>query len=252
VPAPASSSSYVFRLIAIIVVAAGAGTVALFFALRPYLARGPSTTLPRATSAPLDLAAELEKGRQALAARNPRQARHLLQAAVAGIPDRPASAQQRELMQLWRQADLLSDLLHLSLQEILQHATLVGDEEEWREEFAAHRNRALFLNDVIKRDSRGRPALLTYVVRSGKATARLAVEDLTLWSQVPLDDTPEVAFGARLASCEREEGGGWVFHFLPDSGVLLTEPAVVRLWLPEAKLKDVLKSQARWLDLEER
>jgi hypothetical protein len=252
---PVAASSHLLPLIAVIVVAAGAGTVGLFFLVRPFLARDSGAPSTHAEPAIPDLAAVMEEGRQALAARNPRRARRILTQVAETVRSRPGSAspaQQHELEQLSRQVDLLANLSQLSLQEILQHATQVSDDDEWREEFADHRGRAVFFNDVVKRDSRGRPALATYVVRSGKATARLALEDLTLWEQVPLDDAPEVMFGAKLASCEREDGGGWVFHFLPASGVLVTEPAAVLGWLPEARLKDVLNRQAQWLGLEER
>jgi hypothetical protein len=252
------STSHLFRLIAVIVLAAGTGTAGLFFLVRPYLVRErpPTSTPPRPPE--FGFTEVMETGRQALAARNPRQARRILMEALEEARDHPGTLgmpQQRELQQLARQAELLANLQHLSLQEILQEATQVNDEDEWRLEFADHRGRAVFFDDVVKRDSRGRPALATYTVRSGKATARLAIEDLTMWSQVPLDDAPEVLFGAQLASCQREEGGGWVFHFLPTSGVLLTDPVAVRLWFPEGRIKDfqeVLNRQARWLGLEHR
>ena len=52
---------------------------------------------------------------------------------------------------------------------------------------------------------------------------RLALEDLAVLHDLPLDDRPRLIFGARLAGCEREPGGGWVVHFERDSGVLVTD-----------------------------
>jgi hypothetical protein len=56
-------------------------------------------------------------------------------------------------------------------------------------------------------------------------------------------------FGARLRDCTREEGGGWVIRFEPDSGVLLTDAeAAAACAALEPRLKETLRRQQRWLD----
>jgi hypothetical protein len=59
-----------------------------------------------------------------------------------------------------------------------------------------------------------------------------------------------VLFGARLAGCFREAGGGWVIHFEPESGVLLTDPGAAASCCPAPpgrELEEVLRRQEEWL-----
>jgi hypothetical protein len=227
--------------------------VALFVLVRPYLARqmGPGTQ----GALRVDVDAVLADGRQALKDRSPRRARDLFAEALHKLRAEPQGTEApkyAELVQLHRQANLLARLMPVPLQDVLQHATQARDDSEWREEFADYRGRAVLFDDIVKRDSSKRPVLSTYVVRTQTAVARLALEELTLWGRVPLDRSPRALFGARLDRCEREEGGTWVFHFVPDSGTLLTEPAAVQFWLPvDDDLQRVLNEQRDWLGLEQ-
>src|SRR5262249_10267451 len=93
--------------------------------------------------------------------------------------------QHRQLTQLQRQADLLSRLSPLSLQEVLTRAAQVRDQAEWAEQFKDHRGKTVIFDDGVSRDAEGRPVLATYEVTVGETagrreTARLALEDLSL------------------------------------------------------------------------
>jgi hypothetical protein len=200
------------------------------------------------------LAEATEAGRRALADGNYRLALREFNRAV-DLGDRHpgllAPAEARQLTQLQRQSDLLSRLLSRSLQEIVQEAALLRDPDEWRAKFADdYRGRSVVFDDVLRRDADGRPALSTYAVVVNKETVRLALGDLRLLQALPLQPPPRMLFGARLAGCVREEGGGWVIRFEPDSGVLLTDPGAAASCCPAPlgrELEEVLRRQEEWL-----
>ncbi len=90
-----------------------------------------------------------------------------------------------------------------------------------------------------------------YVVRGGDVEARVALEDVPLLKQLPLDPPRRWLFGARLASCQREEGGVWVLRFEPQSAVLLTDEGAAAVCCPgpmDAELRAVLRRQQEWLE----
>ena len=126
------------------------------------------------------------------------------------------------------------------------------DPEEWAAEFAAFRGRTFLFDDVVRRDNEGRPVLGSYVVEVKGEVVRLALEDLDVLRDLPLDEGPRMLFGARLAQCDREEGGSWVIHFAPDSGVLLTDLEAAEAASPgrplDPGLKETLQRQQQWLD----
>jgi hypothetical protein len=196
----------------------------------------------------------IEAGRRKLADGQFRGALDDLNAAL-GIselhPELLAPEEARRVRQLQRQGDLLARLLKPSLQEILQQALQVRHEDEWQGRFHDdYRGKAVVFDDAVRRDGDGMPALHVYEVRTGGETARVALEDLDLLRGLPLDPPPRLLFGARLASLSRERGGRWVFHFQPDSGVLLTDPGAVAacgLAPLDAELLEVLRRQEEWL-----
>jgi DNA-directed RNA polymerase subunit RPC12/RpoP len=200
------------------------------------------------------LAKQVEAGRSALGQGKFHLARRLLGEAVDRRDEQPGilpPAASRQLNQLHRQADLLSRLLPVSLEEIVRQGRLVRDRTEWALQMDDYRGRSVVFDDVVRRDQRGVPILATYVVEVDDEIVRLALEDLTLLRDLPLDDEPRLIFGARLHSCEREEGGEWVIRFVPDSGVLLTDPDAVAACLPgspDRTLEQTLARQRRWLD----
>jgi len=129
---------------------------------------------------------------------------------------------------------------------------LARSPDEWALQFEEeYRGRSLVFDDAVRRDDRGRPALTDPVAPLEAEAARAALEDLVLLHDLPLDDGPRLVFGARLAGCEREAGGGWVIRFERDSGVLLTDlDAVVAAMTrpPDEGLRRVLARQQKWLD----
>lgn len=217
----------------------------VFAAALPYLMR-PVSPLP--TAEPL---AHLTAGRLALEQGKVHAARRELTRARQAA-ERLPPPRQRELARLLGQADLLVHLSQVPLEEIVRQGQLTRDADEWEAHFAArHRGQAVLFDDHVRLDAQGRPALASHVIESGDETARVALEELTVLRALPLADGPRLLFGARLLRCSREAGGGWVIRFHPDSGVLLTEPAVVEASLPGAATPDLpalLRRQQRWLD----
>jgi hypothetical protein len=226
----------------------------LFLLSVPLLSRHAPKGQTEETSPAGRLASAREAGRRARADGNYRLAQRELNAAGElrdAHPGLLAPAEDRRLTQLQRQSDLLARLLNRSLQEVVQEAALLRDRDEWQAKFADdYRGRAVLFDDVVRRDADGRPALSTYAVVVNKEAVRLALEDLKLLQALPLAPPPRVLFGARLAGCAREEGGGWVIHFEPDSGVLLTDPGAAASCCPAPlgrELEEVLRRQEEWL-----
>jgi hypothetical protein len=193
-------------------------------------------------------------GRQALAEGRFRLALRKLNAAIAlreqdsGLLN---AAQHRTLNQLQRQADLLARLSSRSLEQILLEASQVRDAEEWQARFNDFdRGKTVLFDDVVGRDVLGRPALTFYAVHVQDEVARVALEDLTLLQQLPLDPAVRMLFGGRLARCGREKGGAWVVRFQPGSAVLLTDTGAAEACCPvplDPELHEVLRRQAGWL-----
>ena len=154
--------------------------------------------------------------------------------------------ERSRLEQLHRQSDLLDRLLSVPLQEIVKEASSTP-ESEWPTRFAdQYQDRSVLFDDLVRHDASGRPTLSTYEVRLGDEKVRLAVDELTLLRRLPLDPPPRLFFGARLAKVSREPGG-WVIHFDPDSGVLLTDPDAALCVPLDEELQKVLAWQEKWL-----
>ncbi len=234
-----------------VVIAGGLAAIGLLLLIvKPYLRRAPEDGRPSAPQAILH--AHIEAGKRGLSEGSFRLARNEFRAAVAlrdHNPDWLDREAQRQLDQLYRQSDLLARLLDHSLEEILQQAMHHRDDAEWREKFEDYRGRTVLFDDVL-RVTMGRPVLANYVVRRGDVEARVALEDLTLLRQLGLDPPRRWLFGARLASCRREEGGVWVIRFEPDSAVLLTDEGAAAMCCPgpvDAELQGVLRRQEETL-----
>jgi hypothetical protein len=234
---------------------AGAGCVALL--LLAFVLVLPRLMRPRQTQKSeeeFDLSGQVEKGRRQMGQGKFRLARRTLDDAVRRRDRDPAAlsaAQHRELNQLHRQADLLGRLLNVTLAEVVRHAQLSRDAEEWALRFEDFRGRSVIFDDAVGRDDRDRPVLAHDVVEVKDERVRMALEDLAVMHDLPLEARPRLVFGARLAGCEREPGGGWVVRFERESGVLLTDHDAVAAALtqpPDEGLKLVLARQQRWLD----
>jgi hypothetical protein len=201
-----------------------------------------------------NIAARIDAGQRALAEGDYRLAVARFDAADdlhARHPGSLSAAAARRLAQLARQAALLADLSSESLQEILLRAAGLRNAEEWQAQFAErYRGRAVVFDDHVQRTSDGRCRLLTYEVRAGGEPARVELTGLKVLGALPLDRPQRLLFGARLADIAREPPGTWVVRFLPDSGVLLTDPGAAASCGPvplDGELRAVLARQAEWL-----
>lgn len=164
---------------------------------------------------------------------------------------RLAPADLRELSHLRRQAALLAMLSLFTAADLVRQARLAPGPAEWHKQWQDHRGRSMVFDDVVRRGEDGRPALADAVQPVEDETVRLAVDDLAVLRHLPLESGRRLLFGARLHSCEREEGGGWVIRFEPDSGVLLTDAGAVGALSTRdlgPDLKDLLDRQRRWVD----
>jgi hypothetical protein len=224
--------------------------VMIFLLLRPYLRRHAAE---EAFNAPAESRALLAEGERQLHEGNVFLALQALRAGLDQYGRHPRTLSRensRHLEQLWRQTELLSRLLDQPLEEILHQATHHRSGEEWSAKFQHYRGRTLIFDDLIRRDAQGRPILGSYLVKVGDIEARVALDDLTLLRQLPLEPPRRWVFGVRLADCNREQGGTWVFRFEPDSAVLLSDRIVAAVCCPhplDEELLAVIKRQEEWL-----
>ncbi len=239
------------RFLLVIVAGGVAAAGLIFLAVKLYLQHAEREGSSRASTQ--DIRARIAAGRRALGEGNVRLASHALGAALEEHARNPSLLDREalhHLQQLHRQSDLLSRLLDRSLEEILQQALHHRDDEEWRAKFEDYRGRSVIFDDVLRHDAGGRPMLASYVVQADEVRARLALEDLPLLRQLPLDPPQRWLFGARLMSCGREEGGVWVLRFQPDSAVLLTDEEAAAACCPgplDAELRALLGRQMEWV-----
>ena len=257
-PAPRRASLGPWRLPLFAGMATLAILIILFIVLAPFLAR---PALPRNEGEALpDLRGQITAGRQALAQGDFHLASKELQAAIAQDQRQPKAlspAERGDLLQLQRQSDLLSRLLSRSLQEIVQEADPILHDEEWQARFARdYEGKSVLFDDRVRfdgataPDQRRRPVLVNYRVEVDGKKVRVALEDLDVLQNLPLERPQRLLFGGRLARVQRGEGGRWVVGFAPDSGVLLTNRGAAEAVCPaplDPELIDVLKRQAEWL-----
>jgi hypothetical protein len=209
----------------------------------------PSGAAPKRTAG-RDRTAIADVGRRALAEGNFYQAAREL--SRPGLLDgyEVSPAELRDFDQRRRQAELLSRLHGRSLQEVLHEAVPLRTPDEWKARFQSqHVGKSVVFDDVVGRDKLGRPSLAVYRIRAGDEEARVALEDLRLLWRLPIDPPQRMLFGGQLSDLTREDGGGWVFRFEPESMVLLTDPGAVAACVgpPDVDLLAVLERQQQWL-----
>jgi hypothetical protein len=235
----------------------GAGALGLllvgFLVAWPFL-RKPENNVTTEES-PEHLLSKIDAGQHLLAQGKFQLAHRALDEAVRERNRQPKllmPAENRRLNQLQRQADLLVRLSLVSLEQIVDTARTTGDAMEWGLYFGEHhRGRSVVFDDEVRRDPQGRLILRNYAVEVNGDVVRLALDDLTLLRDLVEEGSPRLIFGARLANCEREEGGGWVIHFAPQSGVLFTDADAVSAASStslDPGLKATIQRQQRWLD----
>jgi hypothetical protein len=214
----------------------------------------PRQPEPGTAPSVVNVPALIDEGDRALAAGNLKQALEKFNRARTELeshPDLVPPAQARHFRQQHAQAALLKNLLDVSLEDLLQKASTNQDEEVWKEEFAErYKGKGVVFDAEVRRERDG--FQLDYAVRAGTEPARIDLSDLRFLAALPVNRSPRLLFGARLGSVAREPGAGgaaWVVRFEPDSGVLLTEPGVVKAAVPppiDDELLDLLDRQAGW------
>lgn len=244
-PSPRARSPWHRPLLAALLTLLAAA--AILTALLPYLLH---LTFPQ--PAPRTFADYMHAGQRALAQGKFQSAARELRTAWGwqnAHRDEVSLAQRRQLTQLYRQADLLSDLLSESLEEILRHAAdLIRDPEEWRREFAKRYKGKAVVFDAEVRPDPARQFQLDYVVFQDDRPAQLELTDVQLLHLLPLQKPERLLIGLRLARVDLEAGGVWVIRFEPDSGVLLTDPeaAAACCLQPVEDLEEVVRRQRLW------
>ena len=139
-----------------------------------------------------------------------------------------------------------------SLEEILNEARRQIRDDEWRALFREnYQGGAVLFDDQLVENDQGQIELQWYSAQIGKVKARIEIP-LKVLTKVDLGQPRRVIFGARLHSIQRGEGGVWIIRFDPDSGVLITEPELLRFVsgqpLDDETLRQV-SEQRRWLNL---
>ena len=225
--APALSRWSALRPYLLPLAAAGITLLVLIALLAFYLVRGGGAGLaPEDT----ELNGRLAQAHRSMKAGNFRLAAEAFAGLSARLEELP-EAERRHWSQLAREASLLADLSSEGLEEILLQAARTG-EAEWQADFQhRYHGRAILFDAPVQRQGKGYSMLYSVVVEEAggkdgrRHEAHLELNDLVLLKKLDLDQPQRLIFGARLASVGREAPGPrWVIRFLPDSGVLLTDP----------------------------
>lgn len=148
----------------------------------------------------------------------------------------------------YHQAGLLADASTDSLQEVLQQ--LEGlDEDELHAVFAKrYRGKSVIFFTEMRRDAAGQYQMQYDLGRPGRPV-RLALGDLKLLRQLPLQEPQLMLFGVRLADVQRQPDRAWLIELDPESGLCITDPDAARTCLvgyPEEKVLDLIQRQALW------
>ncbi len=191
----------------------------------------------------LPIAEVIETSRKLLRDGEFHEAARLLQQA------RERGERHPELIPLQRQAQLLVNLLHLPLEDILQKGQQVRQPREWEAQLKDYLGRSIVFDDVVQRDPDGSHRLVNYEVRAAEEKAILKL-DLDLLRRLPLGQPRRIIFGAKLANVSRGAGGVWLIEFERDSGVLLTDEgaaSILFLGVMDENVRDVLREQSKWV-----
>lgn len=196
---------------------------------------------------------QMEAGRKLMAQGNFRLALVELASARQEVLAQPrllTADQLRKLQQLYRQADLLADLLSESLEEIVRHAAGVLD-REWEKDFTHRYGGKAVVFDTAFRQREDGQWEMTYRVSLEAEEVQLEVGQLKMWERLPLKEGQRIIFGARLDSIARVEAKrGWAIRFHADSGVLFSELEAIAVCCPALRddaSRAVLERQANWL-----
>lgn len=153
----------------------------------------------------------------------------------------------RQLSRWRRQAALLADLLPESVGEIVRHSVGMAD-KEWAIVFAdRYAGRSVVLDTQLLRDAGGQVHIDYYLDGAG-GVGEWDLHKLRLFDGLPLQQPQRMIFGFRLQSIRRLGRDRWAVIPDSDSGVLLTDPVMLRgLSVPaDEELAEVLRRQSRW------
>lgn len=208
--------------------------------------RQPTQTLVAATTAEVE--AKWNAGRKAIddgdlvrAAQELDEARTLL----ALQPSLLSTSETRKLNQLHRQAALLADWPREPLEVTLKRWEPL-DPKDLKAVVDGRRGSTVIFDIETRRDAAGQ-----YHVVSKRAVEaqRIDLQNVKLLQRLPLGEPQRVFFGARLADVQRVAGGLFAIRLEPESGVLLTDPTLVRKCLGQSldvDLEKVLQKQSQW------
>jgi hypothetical protein len=192
----------------------------------------------------------LQAGRLQLAAEEFAKARQLALQQSDPLP----LAELLSLNQKLRETSLLADLLSESLDEILERAARLP-EDEWKAQFEKRYRGTGSANAVVfdaeVRQIGPRRYRLDWELSAGTEPARVEIDELRFLEDLPLQEPRRLLFGARLGSIQREQNGVWVVRFEPTSGVLLTDPRALSVRYPapvDDEIKGLLERQRRWVE----
>jgi hypothetical protein len=227
-------------------------TVTAFLLVWPYLNRSSTKPGPAVPAARKQLDQFIDEGRRALADGTFPLALEKFRAAVElrqRSPDLLDSTENRRLNQLYWQSDVLARLVEPTLKQLIKKANDCDTEAGWQAMCRLkYRGNWIVFDEVVER-RQGQPVMRQGAeVRANRVRGRVALGDLTLLGQLPLEPPQRWLFAARLASVTRD-GEEWVVHLEPDSGILLTDADAVTAWNPalrkDPQLGEVLERQAK-------
>jgi len=221
-------------------VAMGLLGMGIVYGLARWLESGdPAGTVAEATPRQR-LLQTIEAGRGELDRGATHLAREILDRAVGQRDADPAlltEAEHRALNQVQREAALLTDLAPVSLLAMLDQAEKAASLAAWQARFRAdYQGRAVLFDDVFRQDrDRKVHGRRLDDLRTGQSFGRVALDDLALVGQLPLQVPQRWIVGARLKSIEREGSPAWVVRLEPDSGVLMAERVPLEAEVPSLR-----------------
>jgi hypothetical protein len=208
----------------------------------------PSRSADSSRASLADIESQVAEGRKSLADGNYAEAVESLtkaQSNLAGQLNLFTPAERRRLAQLHRQAAILADWPHESLDKILARTGSLND-DEWRAVAAGYKGKSTVLDLAIRRDA-ARQYQVNFPRPMAVARLRLELHNQKLLDSLPLDAPQRVVFAVRIAEIRREDQNGFSARFDPDTAVLLTDVNTNLLTdIPEATLRALLQQQQTW------
>lgn len=212
--------------------------VALFVVLWDYII--PGRISGAAATRPLGTAEQhLTIGRKALQIGDFRLALEELTAAQALVlanPQGVSADDRRHLLQLHRQATLLTDWPKDSLEQILTRLAPLRD-DEWQTVIGKYHGKVFVFDLEVRRDA-ARRYQIKFTRPPGRLTLRLDLQDLVLFQHLPMDNPQRIWFAARLTEAKREAADRCLIRLDPNDAVLLTDvnPIALGAQVPDAHL----------------